>query len=171
MREGLAEQAHREVVDVVGLRPVMTFGFGRLDGAVGILVKAMKDVAETGQGTVTHPWQADTMINPLYSKDAADIFVETLFADRRFKRPIYNLGTGEYLSIREMMDLTVKVAPASGRIDFAEAPASEGGGKETPLFDYADLDSSELRQELNWVPRYGFEAGAADCIEDYLRAG
>ncbi|MEC7762121.1 MAG: NAD(P)-dependent oxidoreductase [Pseudomonadota bacterium] len=166
MCEGLAEQALRDGLDVVGLRPVMTFGYGRLDGAVGILVKAMQDAAEFGRGLVTHPWQADTMINPMYVKDAADIFLTTLLAERKLARPVYNLGTGEYMTIREMMDLAVRMAPQGSRIVFEETASTEAGGKETPLFDYADLDSSLLRRELNWSPKYGFEAGAADTLAD-----
>ncbi|MCB1474876.1 MAG: NAD(P)-dependent oxidoreductase [Rhodobiaceae bacterium] len=169
--EGLGAQAIRDGVDVVGLRPVMTFGFGRLDGAVGILNKAMRDAALEGRGVVTRPWQADTMINPMYAKDAADLFVSTLLADKKLKRPVYNLGTGEYLSIRGMMDLAEKSLSSNQHIDFDDVPPSEGGGKDPPSFDYPDLDSTAIRSELNWTARYGFEGGAAECIDMYRRIG
>jgi nucleoside-diphosphate-sugar epimerase len=167
--EGLAAQAVREGLDVVGLRPVMTFGVGRLLGAVGIVNRAMRDTALTGHGIVTHPWTPDVKINPMYVKDCADLFVKACLFGKRFKRDIYNLGTGEYYSIREMMDLATKALPAGAKIDFEDKAAVEAGGLEIPRFDYADLDSSALRDELGWKPEYGFEAGAREWIDLYLK--
>lgn len=166
--EGLAAQEIRAAgSDIVGLRPVMTFGVGRLSGAVGILNMAMRDAALTGRGKVTRPWSPHTEINPMYVKDCADVFVRACLWPERLKRSIYNLGTGEYYSIRHMMDLATKSLPAGTAIDFEDSIAAEGGGVDVPGFNYADLDSSALRNELSWKPTYGFEAGARECIDIY----
>ena len=167
MCEGLGGQAVRDGLDVVGLRPVMTFGVGRLTGAVGILNLAMRDATLTGRGLVTRPWLADTRINPMYVKDCADLFVKTCLFGKRLTRPVYNLGTGEYYSIREMMDLAVRSMPEGSRIDFEDRSAVEGGGVAVPSFDYVDLDSSAIRGELGWTPEYGFAEGARECVEVY----
>lgn len=169
MCEALAAQAIREGQDIVGVRPVMTFGLGRMTGAVGILNLAMRDAVLTGNGRVTRPWAADTEINPMYVKDCADLIVRVLLAERRLSRPVYNLGTGEYLSIGKMMDLAVGQMPRAARITFEDRTSDEGKGIDVPGFNYADLDSSTLRRELNWSPRYGYEAAARECVEMYIR--
>jgi nucleoside-diphosphate-sugar epimerase len=168
MCEALAAQAIREGQDIVGVRPVMTFGLGRMTGAVGILNLAMRDAALTGAGRVTRPWSADTEINPMYVKDCADLIVRTLLAERRLAKPVYNLGTGEYYSIGHMMDVAVSAVPRPAQITFEDRSSTEGGGVDVPGFNYADLDSSALRRELNWSPRYGYEAAARECVEMYL---
>ena len=167
MCEGLGGQAIRDGLDVVGLRPVMTFGVGRLTGAVGILNLAMRDATVTGRGLVTRPWLPDTRINPMYVKDCADLFVKTCLFGKRLAKPVYNLGTGEYYSIREMMDLAVRSMPEGSRIDFEDRSAVEGDGVAVPSFDYADLDSNAIRGELGWTPEYGFGEGARECVETY----
>jgi UDP-glucose 4-epimerase len=168
MCEALAAQAIREGQDIVGVRPVMTFGLGRMTGAVGILNLAMRDATLTGSGLVTRPWAPETEINPMYVKDCADLIVRTLLAERRLARPVYNLGTGEYYSIGHMMDVAVAAMPRAARINFEDRVSAEGNGVDVPGFNYADLDSSALRRELNWSPRYGYEAAARECVEMYL---
>ncbi|MBT2301957.1 NAD(P)-dependent oxidoreductase [Variovorax paradoxus] len=165
--EGLAAQEIRTGADIVGLRPVMTFGVGRLTGAVGILNQAMRDATLDGRGTVTRPWSPQTSINPMYVKDCADVFVRACLWPARFAREVYNLGTGEYYSIRQMMDLAEKSLPKGASIGFEDVTATEGAGMDVPGFNYADLDSSALRKELDWTPAYGFEAGARECIAMY----
>ena len=167
MCEGLGAQAVRDGLDVVGLRPVMTFGVGRMTGAVGILNLAMRDATLTGRGVVTQPWLPETRINPMYVKDCADLFVRTCLFDKRLTKPVYNLGTGEYYGIREMMDMAVRSMPPGSRIDFENRGAVESDGVAVPVFDYADLDSSAIRGELGWAPEYGFAAGARECVETY----
>lgn len=167
MCEGLAAQAVRDGQDVVGLRPVMTFGVGRLNGAVGILNRAMRDATLTGRGIVTRPWSPGTAINPMYAKDCADIFLRAALAPKRFTRPVYNLGTGEYLSIQQMMDLVLEALPKGAVIEFEDVVADEGGGIPIPGFDYADLDSSALREELGWTPGYDYGSAVAECVGIY----
>lgn len=166
--EGYAAQAIREGQDIVGLRPVLTFGVASVAGAVSILNRALRDAALTGSGTVTHPWTPGLRINPMYVKDAADLFVKACLHEKKFKQNVYNLGTGEYLAMREMMDLAEKSLPNGGSIRFEGVPAKEGGGIEVPLFNYPDLDSTAIRTELDWTPAYGFEGGARECIQAHL---
>ena len=165
--EGLAGQEIRNGVDIVGLRPVMTFGVGRLNGAVGILNQAVRDATLTGRGIVTQPWQPNTSINPMYVKDCADMFVRTCLRPQRLRREVYNLGTGEYLNIREMMDIALKALPRGASIEFENVASIEGGETDVPVFNYADLDSTALRSELDWTPAYGFEAGMRESIDIY----
>ena len=90
----------------------------------------------------------------MYVKDCADLFVETCLFGKRLARPVYNLGTGEYYSIREMMDLAVRSMPEGSRIDFEDRSAVEGDGVAVPSFDYADLDYSQKGRWKDFLEAY-----------------
>ena len=164
--EMLAAQYRTDGLDVVGLRPVMTFGVGRFFGAVGVLNQAFKDAATRGHGLVTEPWAPDASINPMYVKDAAEIIAATTLHPRPLARPVYNLGTGEYLTLQAMVDLALSKMGPGASIKFGSAVVGpEAAG--VPMFDYPDVDSTALRKELDWSPTYGFEAAIDECIDHY----
>lgn len=166
MCEGLATQEIRGGSDIVGLRPVVTFGVGRLSGAVGILNTAIRDAAQTGRGVVTRPWLAHSEINPMYVEDCADAFVRTCLWPERLHREVYNLGTGEYWSMRKLMDMATSLMPGAS-IEFENVTSVEGRGMNIPAVNLPDLDSSALRNELKWTPAYGVESGVREWIQSY----
>ncbi len=162
--EQVATQAAAGGLDVVGLRPVLTYGLGRFTGGAGLINSAIRDAAVKGEGTVLAPWAPHAYLNTMYVKDAADQFVRTCLHDKPLARTVYNMGTGEYSSFREMMDAAERYMPNKGKIKFALT-------RETAdmTYDYPDLDSSALRKELNWEGRYNFGTAARECIEVYVR--
>lgn len=168
-RQYAAGGSGRPVTDIVGLRPVMTFGVGRLSGAVGVLNRAFRDAALSGHGIITAPWSAGTSINPMYVKDCADVIVTTLLHPEPLSRSIYNLGTGEYLSLQEMVDAALSMMSLDSRIEFEEA-IEESAPQHVPRFDYPNLDSRALREEVGWQPRFDFGAAVAECLQLYREA-
>ena len=162
--EGLGLQATREGLDVVGLRPVVTYGLGRLTGGSGILNAAMRDAALTGRGFVTQPWLPEARLNTMYAKDCGEMFVRACLHEGRLKRHVYNMGAGEYYSVREMMAFAEKSLPSGAKIEFVPPP-TDGGA--LPALDLPDVDSSAIRDELGFKPRYSFESAARECIEAY----
>lgn len=168
MCEVLASHFRRQGADIVGLRPVMTFGVGRLSGAVGLLNQAVRDAAVGGHGILTQPWGADTSINPMYVKDCADVVVRTCTHDGPLPLCVYNMGTGEYLSLRSMLEAASAEMPGAA-IELRDAPPAGTAGP-VPTFDLPDLDSRPLRNELDWTPRYDFQSALAECVQAYRAA-
>ena len=41
------------------------------------------------------------------------------------------------------------------------------GDARTPAIDLPDVDSSALRKELNWAPKFGFRKGVSACVQAY----
>lgn len=162
--EQLATHAASDGLDVVGLRPVLTYGLGRFTGGAGLINSAIRDAAVKGEGTVLAPWAPHAYLNTMYVKDAADQFVKTCLHPGRMSRTVYNMGTGEYSSFREMMDAAEQYMPNKGKIKFALTPETAD-----PTYDYPDLDSRVLRKELGWEGRYNFGTAARECIEVYVR--
>jgi UDP-glucose 4-epimerase len=163
MCEVLAREFASRGADIVGLRPVMTFGVERFSGAVGVLTQAIRDAVLEGYGVIGPPWSARTSINPMYVKDCADLIVRAVLHDAPLRRNVYNMGSGEYLSLQTMADLALAAMPAGSRIDFGASPS--GQGDQIPQFDFPDLDSSRLRDELEWTPAYDFRSAVAECVE------
>jgi UDP-glucose 4-epimerase len=167
--EVLSRQYLATGTDIVGLRPVMSYGSGTFSTAVGILNAAIREIAYGRPGTVTHPWSRDARVNSMYVDDMADLIVRACLHDKRLGKPVYNTGMGEYLSIGEMMDLATSLVPGS-KIEFASDPALADQEAAVPHFYYPDLDSSALRAELGWEARYDFLEGARAIIEGYRAA-
>ncbi|MCW2634384.1 MAG: NAD(P)-dependent oxidoreductase [Blastococcus sp.] len=167
--EVLARRFTRDGADIVGLRPVMTFGVGRLPGAVGVLTDAIRDAALRGHGVVGRPWSAAASINPMYVEDCADLIVRAVLHDEPLQRTVYNMGTGEYHGLQAMAEMALAAMPAGARLEFGD-PGS-GPAAHVPEFDYPDVDSTRLRAELDWTPGHDFRSAVAECVDIFRSEG
>jgi UDP-glucose 4-epimerase len=167
LSEILAEQfIGAQGLDLVALRPTLTFGPGEYADASGALSQAMRDLALTGRATVKYPWRPDLEVSPVYVVDAADLFVQVCLRQERLDRHVYNMGTGETYTVGEMMGTASRLVPGSV-LEFESAAPRPDGSPPVPHFDFVVLDSSALRGELNWTARYDLERAASECIAWY----
>jgi UDP-glucose 4-epimerase len=160
--EVLSRQFLARGLDVVGLRPVTTFGPRPQTGAVGELLEAIRRSASGGTGVVSRYWTADAHINPIYSVDCASQFIEVCLRPQAMKLPVYNTGTGEYATIGDMMRIASELTGLP--IEFRDAQ------RELEPFDCVDCDSTALRQELGWNPQYDLSAALEDCVGAFAGA-
>lgn len=165
LNELLAEHHAAMGLDVVGLRPVLTIGPARQSGAVGDLVGAWRDVIVSGHGVVRSPWSPQGRVNPIHVHDCAEQFVVTCLHPDRLRRLVYNTGTGEYRSVGEMGRAAVSIA-TDGSIDYEVSDDERVAA--LAIYDFADVDSSALRNELGWVARHDLESGLKACAEHWL---
>lgn len=165
LNEVLATHFRASGLDVVGLRPVLTYGMKPQSGAVGQLFEALRKVARGVAGQVPLPWMRSTQINPIFASDCADLFVETCLHPRTLDLPVYNTGTGEFLTIEQIMNLGLAEVQ-DGRLEY-EADGRDGDGDVLPPFDFVDLDSSALRETLEWTPEFSIGQGVHRCVQAY----
>lgn len=170
MCEVLAGHFRRRGADIVGLRPVMTFGARRFSGAVGLLNQAVRDAVVDGHGIVTQPWSADSSINPMYVTDCAEAVVRTCLHEEPLALDVYNMGTGEYLSLSSMLEAVAAELPSGASIELRDAPPP-GSTVPLPTFDLPDLDSRALRHELRWTPQHDFSSAAAAWVQAHRAGG
>jgi UDP-glucose 4-epimerase len=161
--EMLASQYRSQGSDIVGLRPVLTFGTGFQPGAVGVLQDAMRKASNGGRGVVGAPWARESGINPIHVEDCASLFVTTCLRPAPMKQAIYNTGTGEHASAGDMMRIVSQIS--GGSVEFEhESPGSS-------LFNGPNLDSSRLREELNWTPKFELATAVEDIMSKISPAG
>ncbi|RYH71125.1 MAG: NAD(P)-dependent oxidoreductase [Alcaligenaceae bacterium] len=148
LNEIISLEFRRRGLDVLGIRPAMTFGHPEQSGAVGSLHRAFRDAILSGDGVVTQPWLASTRVNPISAADMGVIFAKAVLHPRALSLPIYNAGTGDYVTVNDLAMMATK----SGRLGCVRYE-NEGSGVLEP-FDFPDVDSSRLRFELAWEPEY-----------------
>lgn len=159
LNEVLARTYRRRGIDIVGLRPVLTYGEGVFTTAAGIINKALHDLATTQRAAVGDPWARDSRINVMHVDDCADLFARLCLASGALRHDVYNAGTGEYASIGEMLEQAASTL-GGGTVDFESTSTDGASSVGVPLYDFPDVDSSRVRSELGWTPKFDFAAGA-----------
>ena len=152
--------AYREQhnLDTIAVRPVLSYGVGRLGQGAGLLNDAIRKVA-LGRparfpamfGPPEAKWQ------PMYSKDMARTFVAAAMAPRP-EHCIFNAAGDEIVSVRDTIAVIRSLVP-----DAEIALDTECDAEST--VDLPLLDGSRARDELGMKPIYDIEAGFADMIE------
>ncbi len=92
----------------------------------------------------------------LYLKDLANAVILASICEKP-KHKIFNIGTDEYFSIKEIADL-IKTFIPSAHIDIVAS-------NETTLPEVRGLDYQRAQEELNYKPQYTMESGLKDYIE------
>jgi len=101
----------------------------------------------------------------IYVEDAADAYlaVEASLADRACWGRAWNAGSG---TPRSVLEVVRRLIAASGR---HVEPVIEGTGVPHGEIDRQYLDSTAIRRELGWSPRWEFEDGLRATWEWYER--
>ena len=140
-------------LDFRSLRVYFAYGPGRLPSEVTPIHQAVFG-SLTGQTKVTMKAGADQSIDFTYIKDIARA-VCLLYEAPELRYRQYNVSSGVCYQIPELVQI---VADHAG----VELDVSIGPGRIMPRGP--SIDSSRLRQELNFEPEYDLKAG----VEEYL---
>jgi CDP-glucose 4,6-dehydratase len=101
----------------------------------------------------------------LYVEDAVDAYLAVLdsLADERRHGRAWNAGNGRPVSVRALVDTLIAAAGADVE------PEVQGEGKPAGEIDRQWLDSSAIRAELGWEPRWELERGLAETHRWYVQ--
>jgi nucleoside-diphosphate-sugar epimerase len=97
----------------------------------------------------------------LYVKDAAKAILLAAFTEG-LKSPSYNIGSGEVLSIGEILEIVERLMPQS-KVTVIE-------GEDGATLVEGSLDLSRAAKELGYRPDYSFQEGVKDYMT-YLGQG
>jgi nucleoside-diphosphate-sugar epimerase len=142
-------------LNFIALRFPLVYGYGRRRG-YGII----EDLIEKPLVGETPVVPCDQKFEPLYVKDAAKAILLSLMSYRR-KHNIYNIGSGEMLSYKEMIKIIQEIIPNAsikilGTKDSIRAKAYCTRGL---------LNLKKAKEELNYLPEYDFRKGIKDYLE------
>jgi UDP-glucose 4-epimerase len=92
----------------------------------------------------------------VHLSDVCDLALRVIEGDRPFS--VLNVGSGEGVSVREVLRLVEACSPEPVEIQFD----TESGRK---LTDWAVLDIGQAKREFQWEPRVTLGAGIADMMQ------
>ncbi|MCG3711703.1 NAD(P)-dependent oxidoreductase [Aliarcobacter butzleri] len=91
----------------------------------------------------------------IYLKDLINGLVKTIKVENSFS--IFNFGSGEELSVQELIDITQKVANTNKKI------VSKNNARKNEIMNVV-ADITKAKKELNWQPIYSFEDGIKEIL-------
>jgi UDP-glucose 4-epimerase len=104
----------------------------------------------------------DNIRDYVHLSDIADIALRVIDDNGAFS--VLNVGSGEGHSVREVLRLIESCSSNPVRIEFDQ----ESGGK---LAEWAVLDITKARLELQWEPKVTLRAGIADMLRQWETVG
>jgi GDP-L-fucose synthase len=148
--------------DVIHLIPVNLYGPGdNFDPAsshvIPALIKKCLDARDRGDGFIEVWGTGSASREFLYVDDAANGIV--LAAERYDGEEPVNLGVGREITIRELVDLIVRLTGFTGEVRW-DATKPDGQPRRA-------LDTSRARDRFGFVAQVGFEEGLRTTIERY----
>ncbi|WP_242128702.1 NAD(P)-dependent oxidoreductase [Sphingobium sp. Sx8-8] len=142
-------------LDVVGIRPALTYGLGRLTGGTGIFNAAIRSAAlGEAAGMMASP---SGLHQPMYNRDMAGLLVEAMLGPTP-PHGIYNAPAERSYSDTEIVDIVSRVFPS---VQVHTDPLPDFI-PQVPL-----VDGSRARREIAYTPRYTLEDGIREMGETF----
>ncbi|WP_287963199.1 NAD-dependent epimerase/dehydratase family protein [Alcanivorax sp.] len=169
INKAAGEQYHLLYHQVYGipacvLRLTNTYGPGmRIKDArqtfVGIWIRRILE------GKPFEVWGGGQLRDFNYVEDVVDAFL-TAAGDPHADGQVFNLGSDEVVSLKELADLLVAANEGTGRYEIREFPADR---KKIDIGDYYS-DASLIAERLGWRPKTKLAEGLKQTL-DYYRGG
>ena len=101
----------------------------------------------------------------LYVEDAVNAYlaVADSLADERHRGRAWNAGNGRPIAVKDMVARVIKAAGSDAEPDI------QGTGKPPGEIDRQWLDSTAIRTELGWEPRFDLDRGLAETYAWYVQ--
>lgn len=145
-------------LDVVGIRPAVAYGMGRLTGGTGGFNSIIRDVALGRPAVLNLTSDLSTRFQPIYNTDMARTFVAATVGPST-PLSLYNAPVLETLTWQEVIDTLQDLVPGAS---ISHVPAAGD-------WDTALVDGTAAQRDLGVVPQTDFRAGAAEMIAQFRK--
>ena len=95
----------------------------------------------------------------LYVEDAVDAYVSLVKNIEKTKGEAYNIGSGEILSIEQLLNTLLKTMDSNLKINYVE--------KDFPEISHQYLDSSKIKNHIGWAAKTDLVDGLQKSIKSY----
>jgi UDP-glucose 4-epimerase len=151
-------------LDVIVIRPAVTYGLGRFTSLSGLLNATVRDVA-LGRKAVFPPWPGGPergRLQTIYAKDMAATFVAGVTGPPT-EHMIFNAPTAEVSTIPEAVQVLRDLVPD------ADIEIDQTVGRSVDEFPI--VDGTRARTELGVTPKYSLSDGFGEMIEHFRAHG
>jgi nucleoside-diphosphate-sugar epimerase len=146
-------------LDIVGIRPALSYGMGRLTGGTGIFNSAVRSAA-LGQpaGIMSSP---SVLHQPMYNRDMAGLLIGAMLGPK-LAHGIFNVPAESDYSDADVVEIFHRVCPGVAVHtdpvpDFIPA---------IPL-----VDGALARREIAFTSRYTLEDGVREMVDAFRKTG
>ncbi|WP_066969501.1 NAD-dependent epimerase/dehydratase family protein [Rhizorhabdus dicambivorans] len=155
--EVIAEGYRDLGLDIVGIRPALSYGLGRLTGGTGVFNSAIRAVA-LGQpaGIMGSP---SGLHQPMYNRDMAGLLIEAMLGPKP-EHGIFNVPAERDYSDEDVLAILRRVCPGAV-VHTDPVPAY------IPAIPM--VDGRRARREIAYTPRYTLEDGIREMVEAFRR--
>ena len=95
----------------------------------------------------------------LYVEDAVDAYVSLVKNIDKTKGNAYNIGSGEKVTIGELLELLIHKMGSDLTIDYVE--------KDIPEITHQYLDSNKIKNDIGWEAQICLSVGLEETIKMY----
>lgn len=141
-------------IDFRSIRVYFAYGPGHLPSELYPMYQAVFGCLE-GKTEIKLPTGADQQADFTYIKDIS-LGIRLLYEPERVQHRIYNVVSGFYAPLPDLIKVTSRYAPAPVKVEL-------GPGRLMPRGP--SLGFARLRDELGYKPQYSFEQGVAEYAE------
>lgn len=142
-------------LDVIGIRPPLAYGTGRLTGGTGAFNSALRDIALGRPATF---WDTPDRMNQLvYNRDMAALLVAGTLVDRT-EHALFNTPVLGPSSTEEIVAAMERVVPGC-----SVTPEPAGSWYEHPPL----MDGGRATKELDFRPTWTLDDAFAEMVEHY----
>jgi len=139
-------------LDVVGIRPALTYGMGRLSGGTGTFNSAIRKMA---LGEKTGVLSSMTLHQAMYNRDMAALLIAALLG-KKPQHHIFNTPVERNYTNDELIRVLYRVCP-DAEIYLDAIPSYI---PKVPV-----MDGSRARREIDFTPRYSLEDGVREMVD------
>lgn len=155
--EVIAEGYRDLGLDIVGIRPALSYGIGRLTGGTGVFNNAVREIAlGRPAGIMSSP---SVLHQPMYNRDMAGLLIEAMLGPMP-EHSIFNVPAERNYGDEDILDIVRRTCPG--------IPVHTD-----PVPDYIPaiplVDGSRARREIAYTPRYTLEDGIREMVEAFRR--
>jgi UDP-glucose 4-epimerase len=147
-------------VDLVGLRPALTYGIGRLTGGTGGFNRMVRAAALGLPVELDNYGPPERLIQPLYIRDMARAFI-TATVGPKLPGTIYNAPVGEPITVQRAVDTVREVVPGA-QIEIVNRQIPGAWASPT-------IDGSRFRRDAGFEPEVSLHEGVAEMVEIFRR--
>jgi UDP-glucose 4-epimerase len=143
---------------LVGLRPPLSYGVGRLTGGTGGFNRMVRNAALGQSAVLDNYGSPQRLIQPIHVRDMARAFIVATLG-KRLPRHLYNAPVDDPITVQQAVDTVCEVVPGA---DVTILDKSVPGAWSSPT-----IDGSLFKRDAGFKPEVSLSEGISQMVGHY----